>query len=88
MPKRVSARASAEKANLRVVTSDHEEFARSVERDLAALPTIDEQDAKRRRGARRTAGEARRRLSRRRSAAQVVVFGLIGATSSMFFSSW
>ena len=36
------------KANLRVVTSDHEEFARSVERDLAALPTIDEQDAKRR----------------------------------------
>jgi Flp pilus assembly protein TadB len=36
------------KANLRVVQSDHEEFARSVERDLAALPTIDEQDAKRR----------------------------------------
>jgi hypothetical protein len=36
------------KANLRVVSSDHEEFARSVERDLAALPTIDEQDAKRR----------------------------------------
>jgi hypothetical protein len=30
------------------VTSDHEEFARSVERDLASLPTIDEQDAKRR----------------------------------------
>ena len=36
------------KANLRVVNSDHEEFARSVERDLASLPTIDEQDAKRR----------------------------------------
>ena len=36
------------KANLRVVSSDHEEFARSVERDLASLPTIDEQDAKRR----------------------------------------
>jgi len=36
------------KANLRVVHPDHEEFARSVERDLAALPTIDEQDAKRR----------------------------------------
>ncbi len=37
------------KPNLRVVeTSDTEEFARSVERDLAALPTIDEQDAKRR----------------------------------------
>ena len=37
-----------QKANLRVVPSDSEEFARSVERDLAALPTIDEQDAKRR----------------------------------------
>ena len=35
------------KANLRVVHPDHEEFARSVERDLASLPTIDEQDAKR-----------------------------------------
>jgi hypothetical protein len=45
-PARVSKRRS--KANLKVVTSDHEEFARSVERDLAALPTIDEQDAKRR----------------------------------------
>ena len=45
-PSRVSKRRS--KANLHVVTSDHEEFARSVERDLASLPTIDEQDAKRR----------------------------------------
>ena len=36
------------KANLRVVHPDHEEFQRSVERDLASLPTIDEQDAKRR----------------------------------------
>jgi hypothetical protein len=36
------------KKNLRVVTPDSEEFARAVERDLAALPTIDEQDAKRR----------------------------------------
>ncbi len=37
------------KSNLHVVeTSDTEEFARSVERDLAALPTIDEQDAKHR----------------------------------------
>jgi hypothetical protein len=35
------------KANLRIVHPDHEEFARSVERDLAALPTIDEHDAKR-----------------------------------------
>jgi outer membrane lipopolysaccharide assembly protein LptE/RlpB len=45
-PARAAKRRS--KANLRVVSSDHEEFARSVERDLAALPTIDEQDAKRR----------------------------------------
>jgi len=36
------------KANLRVVHPDHEEFARSVERDLASLPTIDEHDAGRR----------------------------------------
>ena len=35
------------KAKLHVVP-DHEEFARAVERDLAALPTIDEKDAKRR----------------------------------------
>jgi hypothetical protein len=39
---------SQRKANLRVVHPDSEEFARSVERDLASLPTIDEQDAKRR----------------------------------------
>ena len=37
------------KKKLRVVTPDSEEFARAVERDLASLPTIDEQDAKRRR---------------------------------------
>jgi hypothetical protein len=36
------------KANLRIVHPDHEEFARSVERDLASLPTIDEKDLKRR----------------------------------------
>jgi hypothetical protein len=44
-PKR---RKSKSKANLRVVHPDHEEFARSVERDLASLPTIDEKDLKRR----------------------------------------
>jgi hypothetical protein len=37
------------KARLRVVRSDEQdEFARSVERDLAALPTIDEHDARKR----------------------------------------
>ncbi|HEX4323250.1 MAG TPA: hypothetical protein VHZ77_01330 [Gaiellaceae bacterium] len=41
-------RKSKSKANLRVVHPDHEEFARSVERDLASLPTIDEKDLKRR----------------------------------------
>ena len=45
-PTRAAKRRS--KANLRVVSSDHEEFARSVARDLAAQPTIDEPDAKRR----------------------------------------
>ena len=33
------------RSKLRVVEpSDHEDFARSVERDLAALPTIDDHD--------------------------------------------
>jgi len=36
------------KERLHVVGPDSEEFARAVERDLAALPTIDERDAKRR----------------------------------------
>jgi hypothetical protein len=40
-------RRAKQKAQLRVVHPETEEFARSVERDLAALPTIDEQDAKR-----------------------------------------
>ena len=33
---------------LELVAPESEEFARSVERDLAALPTIDEHDVKRR----------------------------------------
>jgi len=37
-----------QKEKLQVVHPDSEEFARSVERDLASLPTIDEHDAKRR----------------------------------------
>ena len=36
------------KSQLRVVRSESDEFARSVERDLASLPTIDERDAKKR----------------------------------------
>jgi hypothetical protein len=32
------------KAQLRVLRSDEEEFAASVERDLSKLPTIEEQD--------------------------------------------
>jgi hypothetical protein len=43
---------SRRKSKLRVITSDSDpdsdEFARSVERDLASLPTIDERDAKKR----------------------------------------
>jgi hypothetical protein len=39
------------RTDLRLVREDDEsdDFARAVERDLAALPTIDEQDLKRRR---------------------------------------
>jgi hypothetical protein len=33
---------------LHVVRSESDDFARSVERDLASLPTIDERDAKKR----------------------------------------
>jgi hypothetical protein len=36
------------KAQLRVLRSEEEEFAASVERDLAELPTIEEQDGGRR----------------------------------------
>ncbi|HEX7083211.1 MAG TPA: hypothetical protein VF186_03775 [Gaiellaceae bacterium] len=36
------------RAQLRVVRSESDDFARSVERDLASLPTIDERDAKKR----------------------------------------
>lgn len=32
------------KANLRLIRSEEEEFAASVERDLAELPTIEEKD--------------------------------------------
>jgi hypothetical protein len=40
---------SRRKARLRVVRSEEDDdFVRAVERDLAALPTIDEQDAKKR----------------------------------------
>jgi hypothetical protein len=35
---------SKRKSALRVVETDPDEFARSVERDLAALPTIDDHD--------------------------------------------
>ena len=38
------------RARLTVVRPDSEEFARAVERDLAALPTTDEKDANHRRG--------------------------------------
>jgi hypothetical protein len=37
------------KPQLKVVRSDSDDFARSVERDLASLPTIDDRDAKKQR---------------------------------------
>ena len=43
-------RASRRRTKLRVVEPEHDDdFVRAVERDLAALPTIDEQDAKKKR---------------------------------------
>ncbi len=48
VPKAPRRKRRRSKANLQVVRPDSEDFARSVERDLAALPTIDEHDAKRR----------------------------------------
>ena len=45
---RTQRRRARRKSRLRVVTTEEDDdFARSVERDLAALPTIDEHDAKR-----------------------------------------
>ena len=35
---------SRRKASLKLITSEEEEFAASVERDLAELPTIEERD--------------------------------------------
>ena len=48
-PRLPRARRARGKPRLRVVeNSSDDDFVRAVERDLAALPTIDEQDAKRR----------------------------------------
>ena len=46
-PRRPRRHRSRSAPNLEVVRPSREEFARSVERDLAALPTIDEHDVKR-----------------------------------------
>ena len=43
-PARRAQAAAAQGRSLKVVRPDSEEFARAVERDLAALPTIDEHD--------------------------------------------
>lgn len=39
-----------QKSNLRLLRTETDEFAASVERDLANLPTLDESNGKRRRG--------------------------------------
>ena len=48
LPARAARTRRGRKPQLRVVRSDSDDFARSVERDLASLPTIDERDAKKR----------------------------------------
>jgi hypothetical protein len=45
---RTSRERARRKSRLRVVDDPDDDFARSVERDLAALPTIDEHDLKKR----------------------------------------
>ncbi len=45
--KRRRSRRARSRAKLEIVRPESEEFARSVERDLAELPTIDERDANR-----------------------------------------
>ena len=50
VPRPHERRRARRKRNLRVVEPDHDDdFVRAVERDLAALPTIDERDAKKNR---------------------------------------
>ena len=57
-----------------MIRTEEEEFAESVQRDLASLPTIEERD----RYAQRTVNVVRR----------MRVFGRIGPTFSMFRVSW
>lgn len=45
---RVRRNRARRKKQFRVVESESDDFARAVERDLASLPTTDEQDAKKR----------------------------------------
>ena len=64
------------KASLHVVqTTDADDFAASVERDLANLPTTEDEY-------RRTSGSADD------DALNMRVFGRIGPMFSMFFASW
>jgi cell division protein FtsL len=46
--RRRSRKRAKRKANLRLLRSESEEFAASVERDLSRLPTIEERDSRRR----------------------------------------
>jgi hypothetical protein len=45
---RIRRKRARRKENLRLIRTDTDEFAASVERDLANLPTIEERDRKRR----------------------------------------
>ena len=64
------------KASLKLIRSEEEEFAESVQRDLAELPTIEEKD--------RPAGPSRRT----KDVSSTRVFGRIAPTFSMFRDSW
>jgi hypothetical protein len=47
LPARRARQRGRRKSKLRVVTSEEEDFAASVERDLSLLPTIDEDERRR-----------------------------------------
>ena len=70
------------KAKLTVISSDDDEFVRSVQADLEALPTIEERETP----TRRAASRAGYRITI--AADSTRVLGRIGGTFSMLRDSW
>ena len=70
------------KAKLTVISTDDDEFVRSVQADLEALPTIEERETPRESSGRPRASGSRSRPGSTR------VLGRIGGTFSMLRDSW